>query len=246
MRATVAAAFAIGFALGVLVLGVALWLTGGLRSTWPAPWENTPTTRATSTRPHAPEDTSMPNLSTAPKEAPITPPSDLPQSSTVAQAATTGKATQGGAERATPADFPDQPIVPVPGVAVNQIHDTFNDQRDGHKHEALDIMAPRGTPVLAAVEGNVAKLFQSKDGGNTVYQFDDSQAYCYYYAHLDQYAAGLKEGTLLRKGQVLGYVGTTGDAPPDAPHLHFAVFRLGPQKKWWKGTAIDPMGVLRR
>jgi len=98
--------------------------------------------------------------------------------------------------------------------------------------------------VRAAAEGNVVKLFQSKAGGLTVYQFDDTQNWCFYYAHLDHYAKGLKEGTLLRKGDVLGYVGTTGDAPPNAPHLHFTIFKLGPEKRWWQGTAIDPYPFL--
>ena len=106
-------------------------------------------------------------------------------------------------------------------------------------------MAPRGTPVLAVAEGNVVKLFNSKRGGLTVYQFDNSATWCYYYAHLDRYAPSLKEGTLLRKGDVLGYVGSTGDASPNAPHLHFAVFQLGPEKHWWQGTAIDPLPLLR-
>jgi murein DD-endopeptidase MepM/ murein hydrolase activator NlpD len=135
--------------------------------------------------------------------------------------------------------------VPVRGVTLTDLRDTFADARGGHKHEALDISAPRGTPVVAAAEGNVAKLFTSKQGGLTVYQFDDSGTWCYYYAHLDHYAPSLKEGMLLRKGDVLGYVGTTGDAPPNAPHLHFAIFRLGPEKAWWKGTAVNPLPVLQ-
>jgi murein DD-endopeptidase MepM/ murein hydrolase activator NlpD len=137
-------------------------------------------------------------------------------------------------------------VMPVKGVDVKQLLDTFNDKRDGRKHEALDIPAARGTPVVAAVEGNVVKLFHSKPGGLTVYQFDDSRNYCYYYAHLDRYAPGLQEGTLLRQGDVLAYVGTSGNAPPNTPHLHFAVFRLGPEKKWWKGEPLDPLPLLKR
>jgi murein DD-endopeptidase MepM/ murein hydrolase activator NlpD len=91
----------------------------------------------------------------------------------------------------------------------------------------------------------VVKLFTSKLGGVTVYQFDDSRTYCYYYAHLDGYATGLKENTLLRMGEVLGYVGSTGNASPEAPHLHFEVTRLGPDKEWWRGTPIDPLPLLR-
>jgi murein DD-endopeptidase MepM/ murein hydrolase activator NlpD len=135
-------------------------------------------------------------------------------------------------------------IIPVEGVQAKDLRDGFNEMRGGHRHEALDIMAPRGTPVLAADEGNVAKLFLSKPGGLTVYQFDGSQTYCYYYAHLDHYAPGLKEGTLLRKGEVLGYVGSSGDASAGAPHLHFTIFKLGPDRHWWQGTAIDPYEFL--
>jgi len=137
-------------------------------------------------------------------------------------------------------------MMPVAGVDVTKLADTFNDARDGRKHEALDIPSARGTPVMAVAEGNVVKLFQSREGGTTVYQFDDSRTWCYYYAHLDRYAPGLQEGTLLRQGEVFAYVGTTGNAPPNAPHLHFAVFRLGPEKQWWKGEAIDPLPLFKR
>jgi murein DD-endopeptidase MepM/ murein hydrolase activator NlpD len=135
--------------------------------------------------------------------------------------------------------------MPLAGIDAKSLRDTFSDKRDGRQHAALDIMAPRNTPVLAVAEGNVAKLFTSKQGGLTVYQFDNTGTYCYYYAHLDHYAPGLKEGTLLRKGEVLGYVGSTGNASPTAPHLHLAVFQLKPDKKWWDGTPIDPLPLLQ-
>jgi peptidoglycan LD-endopeptidase LytH len=115
---------------------------------------------------------------------------------------------------------------------------------NGHRHEALDIMAARGTPVVAVDEGNVVKLFTSKQGGLTVYQFNATQSWCFYYAHLDRYAQGLKEGMLLRKGGILGYVGSSGNASPKAPHLHFTIFKLGPEKRWWQGTPIDPYLLL--
>jgi murein DD-endopeptidase MepM/ murein hydrolase activator NlpD len=134
--------------------------------------------------------------------------------------------------------------MPLSGIDPHKIVDTFHDARGTRKHDALDIMAPRGTPVRAVTQGNVAKLFTSKLGGITVYQFDDSRTYCYYYAHLDRYAKGLQDGTLLRAGDVLGYVGSTGDASAKSPHLHFAVFKLGPEKKWWEGTPIDPLPLL--
>lgn len=135
-------------------------------------------------------------------------------------------------------------IIPVQGVTAQDLRDDFNEMRGGHRHEAIDIVAPRGTPVLAVDEGNVAKLFLSKAGGLTVYQFDDTRTYCYYYAHLDKYAQSLKEGVLLRKGDVLGYVGSSGDASPAAPHLHFTIFKLGPEQHWWEGTPIDPYPFL--
>ena len=104
---------------------------------------------------------------------------------------------------------------------------------------------PRNTPVVAVEDGTVAKLFDSKAGGLTIYQFDPGQQYSYYYAHLDRYADGLKEGDRVRRGQVLGYVGTSGNAPKNTPHLHFAVYRLTAEKHWWEGTPIDPYDILR-
>jgi murein DD-endopeptidase MepM/ murein hydrolase activator NlpD len=99
--------------------------------------------------------------------------------------------------------------------------------------------------VVAVEDGTIAKLFNSKAGGLTVYQFDPGQQYSYYYAHLERYAEGLKEGDRVRRGQVLGYVGTSGNAPKDTPHLHFAVYRLTADKHWWEGTPIDPYDILR-
>jgi murein DD-endopeptidase MepM/ murein hydrolase activator NlpD len=99
--------------------------------------------------------------------------------------------------------------------------------------------------VLAVEDGRIARLFVSKAGGNTIYQFDPSGEYCYYYAHLERYADGLKEGDQVRKGQLIGYVGTSGNAPKDTPHLHFAIFRLTPDKHWWEGTPLDPFDVFR-
>lgn len=140
---------------------------------------------------------------------------------------------------------PDPLIVPVAGASLARLHSDFDEWRGNHRHHALDILAPRGTPVLAAVDGSVRKLLTSRDGGLTIYETDASEAMVYYYAHLDRYATDLKEGLTLRRGDVIGYVGTTGNAPPGAPHLHFAVARLPASKKWWKGTAIDPYPLLR-
>jgi len=135
--------------------------------------------------------------------------------------------------------------VPVEGVRAADLRDTFADGRPGHRHEAIDIAAPRGTAVLAADDGTVVKLFTSVPGGLTIYQFDPDSRYAYYYAHLDRYADGVVEGMKVRRGDVIGYVGTTGNAPPDAPHLHFAVFRLGAERRWWQGEAIDPIQAFR-
>ena len=136
--------------------------------------------------------------------------------------------------------------MPVLGVEPSALRDTFDEVRGtDRKHEALDILAPRGTPVVAVEDGTVAKLFESKAGGLTIYQFDPAVHYAYYYAHLDGYASGLAEGDRLRRGQVIGYVGTTGNAPKDTPHLHFAIFELGAEKQWWKGTPINPLAALR-
>ena len=131
-------------------------------------------------------------------------------------------------------------LIPVAGVTASQLFDTFDQSRGGRPHEAIDIAAPRGTPVVAVDDGRVVKLFNSKPGGLTVYQFDSGQRLAYYYAHLDRYAPGLAEKQELKRGEVLGYVGSTGNANPAAPHLHFAIFALGPEKRWWQGTAINP------
>ena len=136
-------------------------------------------------------------------------------------------------------------IVPVQGITAAQLSDTYADARsEGRTHYAIDIMAPTGTPVLAVADGTVEKLFDSKQGGLTIYQFEPGGTFAYYYAHLDRYAAGLAEGKVLRQGDVIGYVGSTGNADPAAPHLHFAVFLLGPERAWHKGTAINPYPLL--
>jgi murein DD-endopeptidase MepM/ murein hydrolase activator NlpD len=135
--------------------------------------------------------------------------------------------------------------IPVSGLEADDLVSTFHDARGSRRHEAIDILAPRGTDVLAVEDGEVAKIFTSAAGGLTVYQFDPSRTFVYYYAHLDSYAPGLKEGAMLRRGDVVGTVGTTGNAPKDTPHLHFAIAKLDPDKRWWGGTALDPFLVWR-
>ena len=138
-----------------------------------------------------------------------------------------------------PAALPSLQI-PVAGVARAQLRDSFDEARRGGRHEAIDIAAPTGTPVHVVDDGTVVKLFTSVPGGLTLYQFDPSRRFSYYYAHLDRYADGVHEGMALRRGDLIGYVGSTGNAEKNAPHLHFAVFRLGPERQWWKGEAVNP------
>ena len=135
--------------------------------------------------------------------------------------------------------------VPVQGVLASSLVGSFNRGRNGREHEAIDILAARGTPALAVEPGRVAKLFTSERGGLTLYLFDESETYCYYYAHLDAYAQGLDEGDEVEQGDIVGYVGTTGNAPADVPHLHFAVFKLEDAKRWWEGAPLDPYLVWR-
>ncbi|GGD07824.1 M23 family metallopeptidase [Halopseudomonas salina] len=136
--------------------------------------------------------------------------------------------------------------IPVPGVAFEDLRDSYLDQRGGDQpHEAIDIMGSTGTPVVAVGDGKIIKLFDSVPGGLTIYQFDVAEELAYYYAHLDRYAANLSEGQYVHRGDLIGYVGATGNADPDAPHLHFAIFELGPEKQWWKGTPVNPYPLFK-
>ncbi len=137
-------------------------------------------------------------------------------------------------------------VLPIAGLTARDLHDNFSEHRNLARHEAIDIMEPRGTPVRAVVDGVIAKLFLSKAGGNTIYLFDSGPAYSYYYAHLDHYADGLHEGQRVSAGEVIAYVGSTGNASASAPHLHFTIFELEPEKRWWKGTPVNPYPILVR
>lgn len=134
--------------------------------------------------------------------------------------------------------------IPVEGVASSALIDTYDAPRGSRSHEALDIMAPTGTPVVAAAQGTVEKLFLSDDGGKTIYIRSADGATIYYYAHLDSYAPGLEEGEFVRAGQRIGTVGATGNADPAAPHLHFAVMQMRPDESWWEGTPRNPYPLL--
>jgi murein DD-endopeptidase MepM/ murein hydrolase activator NlpD len=136
--------------------------------------------------------------------------------------------------------------LPLPGISRNALRDTYDEMRGGTRtHEALDILAPRGTPVLSAAPGRVLKLFNSKAGGLMVYAADSTERFILMYGHLDAYQPGLAEGQPLRRGQQLGIVGTTGNAPATVPHLHFAIARSSDVKQWWKGQPVNPYPLLK-
>lgn len=136
-------------------------------------------------------------------------------------------------------------VVPVDGVQRSHLRDTFHSGRGkGRRHQAIDIMAPRGTRVLAADEGRVAKISSNHGGGLSAYLVDPSGRLVYYYAHLDGYAPGLHEGQSVQRGQLIGYVGSTGNAPETAPHLHFAVLLMAQERRWWGGEALNPYAAL--
>ena len=137
-------------------------------------------------------------------------------------------------------------VIPVAGVKSDQLVDTFTASRAGgaRRHDAIDIMASEGTPVFAVADGTIEKLFNSVRGGITVYQRSPDRLWTYYYAHLSSYAPGLHEGQRIKRGQLVGRVGHTGDASAAGPHLHFAINRMTPQEKWWHGTPINPYPLL--
>jgi len=137
-------------------------------------------------------------------------------------------------------------IIPVAGVKPDQLIDTFADARsEGRLHDAIDIMAPSGTPVLAAADGRILKLFQSERGGITIYQLGPNQQFIFYYAHLAGYAPSLFEGKDVRQGEVIAYVGDTGNAGPGNYHLHFSIAVTSDPKRYWEGTNINPYPLLR-
>jgi murein DD-endopeptidase MepM/ murein hydrolase activator NlpD len=144
-----------------------------------------------------------------------------------------------------PADMStDELAIPVAGIEKKSLVNTWGDSRVGHLHSAIDIMAARGTPVVSAAAGSVIKLFTSRAGGLTVYVADPTKTWVYYYAHLDSYAPGLTVGMPIAQGDILGYVGTTGNASPNAPHLHFEIERLPPTGEWWRGEPVNPYPIL--
>ena len=181
-------------------------------------------------------------------------PSPSPQESvaeTSGQAAATGIVQDSGLDSSV-TEVPDassgrELVVPVLNVRRSDLTDTFSDSRaDGSRlHEAIDIMAPRGTSVVAAAPGEIEKLFRSDAGGLTVYVRSGDRRTIHYYAHLDEYAPGLKEGQRVRRGQRLGTVGSSGNASDEAPHLHFAILQTTEEAEWWEpANAVNPYPLL--
>lgn len=247
-----------GFVLGAATVLLIVWAYGARwrgdqQAAAPAPSASSPAPAARPA-PVTPAGAQAPAPAPAYPSTPAAPPNlptAAPPPAPLPVPAPSGSPTP-PARQPDPAEIADltrhQLLLPVQGIRPEALQDTFTDARGGgaRAHEALDIAAPRNTPILAVEDGKIAKLFVSKLGGLTVYQFDPTTTYAYYYAHLERYAEGLKEGDPVRRGQVLGYVGTSGDAPPDAPHLHFAIMLLTPEKHWWQGTALNPFPILRQ
>ncbi len=138
-------------------------------------------------------------------------------------------------------------LIPVAGVRPEDLQDTYTASRSGGRaHDAIDIIAARGTPVLAAADGTIVKLFQSIPGGTTIYQLDPDNRTVYYYAHLDRYADGLAENQFIRRGDIIAYVGDTGNSGAGNYHLHFSVSIVSDPKRWWSGTNVNPYPLLKK
>ena len=180
----------------------------------------------------------------APRQPPLTP-RELASDTLVANP----EPNDTNAVRPTPAELAQlagELIVPVVGVRPDDLLDTFDEARGTRRHHALDIPAPRGTPVLSATAGKVLRLFTSQAGGLMVYASDATNRFVLMYGHLDGYAKGLADGMPLARGDTIGFVGTTGNAPPNLPHLHFAIARTSDVARWWTGMPVDPRPLLRR
>lgn len=163
----------------------------------------------------------------------------------------TGATSGSSAPPVVPADIEalraQAPIIPVAGVQAKNLIDSFDDMRGGtRRHNALDIMAQRNTPVLAATSGTILKMHDSVAGGLSIYESDPTSRFVIMYGHLDSYRPGLKEGASVKRGEILGFVGSTGNASPLAPHLHFQIMRNDNMKEWWKGTPLNPFPVFRQ
>ena len=181
------------------------------------------------------------------RTTPRLPSVDLPPSAPVA-IGTPLPPTESATPSPEPANFVGRMnlIIPVAGVRPEQLLDTYSDARsEGRTHDAIDIPAAAETPVLAAADGKILKLFQSERGGTTIYQLNSNQDLIFYYAHLSHYADGLTEGSLVRQGEVIAYVGDTGNAGAGNYHLHFSIAQVSDPKRYWEGTNINPYPLLQ-
>jgi murein DD-endopeptidase MepM/ murein hydrolase activator NlpD len=197
--------------------------------------ERLPTPSATPTATPAPALTPAPTPAASPEVSPDAAPGASPQAGGFA-----------GDPAASAALASMRLLIPVEGVAPGQLQDTFRDSRsEGRVHDAIDITAPRDTPVLAATDGRVVKLHRSAKGGVTLYQLASAdEHYVLYYAHLERYADGIAEGRLARRGETIGYVGDTGNATPGNTHLHFQIYRVRDTKSFWAGENLNPYPLL--
>ncbi len=184
------------------------------------------------------EITPMPGVSTSPSVTPT--PDNNASSSGVASNAPSSNPTGDGSSS-------NKLLIPVAGITAEQLQDTYTQSRsEGRTHNAIDIIAARGTPVLAAADGQIIKLFQSERGGTTIYQLGTDQRTVYYYAHLDRYADGLTADKFARRGDTLGYVGDTGNAGAGNYHLHFSIWLITDPKHYWDGQNVNPYPLLRQ
>lgn len=191
-------------------------------------------------------DVEIPKAATAPAPATAPPtPAELASDTLVGAPAP----NDSNAVRPTPAELAQlatEMTIPVVGVPPKDLLDTFDEPRGSRRHNALDIPAPRGTPVISATAGRVLRLFTSQDGGLMVYASDPTDRFVLMYGHLDHYVNGIADGMPLQRGDTIGFVGTTGNAPPTVPHLHFAIARTSNVARWWTGMPVDPRPLLRR
>jgi murein DD-endopeptidase MepM/ murein hydrolase activator NlpD len=214
------------FALLLLVFRLGIYVRRIAESTSPVPTE-------ADSSPQASPEIGSPPISPSPPAPPVD--QETPENRDMARPAETPVSINPGAL-----------TIPVAGVRPEQLRDTYNEARsEGRTHNALDIMASCGTPIVAATAGKIIKLFQSKLGGITIYQLGADNRMVYYYAHLARYADGLTEGGLSRQGEVIGYVGDTGNVAPGGCHLHFAIWIVTDPKRYWNGENINPYPLLR-
>jgi murein DD-endopeptidase MepM/ murein hydrolase activator NlpD len=190
------------------------------------------------------ETVNDPNLST-PVPTPIPVPSEFVEDQSAEQQAPSNAPQQTPSNVVSDAPA-DQLMIPVKGIRRDQLQDTFTSARsNGRVHDAIDIMAPGGTPVVAATDGEILKFFDSVAGGTTIYELSADKKYIFYYAHLQSRQSGLSEHDHVKRGQVIGYVGDTGNAGPGNYHLHFAIAEAVDPKRWWSGPYLNPYPILR-